>query len=376
MKCKCFIFLEIKSLNLPLLSRLLYLIYLWKVFHTLSKFYKDQNMTKRLLIACLLTTIFPYTNEGYAQNLKNYFEHVKFSYIDISGIGHERGCTRRDPSDVIKVGDTWYVYYTKIYGQAAGYWGTIWYALSKDEGHTWKEQGEILGLGKKGMFDAQATFTPNILFASGKYYLYYTGVKPTPGNERGEFENNSTTDITAIGVAVSLSPGGPFMRKSYAPILKVSVEPEKFDSYRVDDAVLLYRNGLYWLYYKGRSRAHGSGGPRHTQTGVAFSKYPEGPFTKFDYPILPGSHEVMLWQQDTGIARLASLSSTFEYAPDGIDFLSEKLNVKVDNRPVAPGVFRPDLTDPTVKGKGLSWGISMVLNGNECYLTRFELAAE
>ena len=91
---------------------------------------------------------------------------------------------------------------------------------------------------KQGRFDSQATFTPNILYANGKYYLYYTGVKPTPENEKGEFENNSTTDITAIGVAVSDSPDGPFARVTEEPILKVSVESEKFDSYRVDDASL------------------------------------------------------------------------------------------------------------------------------------------
>lgn len=307
------------------------------------------------------------------ESIRETYLKIEFNYDKVSGIGHEKGCTRRDPSDVIKVGDSWYVYYTKIYGRAPGYWGTVWYATSKDEGYTWKEQGEIVGLGKKDMFDSQATFTPNILFANGKYYLYYTGVKPTPGNEKGEFENNSTTDITAIGLAVSYSPYGPFKRVSNEPILKVSVEPEKFDSYRVDDAALLYRNGLYWLYYKGRSRVNGAGGPAHTQMGVAFSKNPEGPFTKFDNPILSGSHEVMLWQEGTGIAALASLSNTFEYTPDGIDFLSNKLGVQVENRPSAPGVFRQDLTNPKIKGEGLKWGISMVMNGDECYLIRYEL---
>ena len=214
------------------------------------------------------------------QALRAYFENAAFTYTEITGIGHEKGCTRRDPSDVIQVGDTWYVYYTKVYGRASGYWGTIWCATSKDEGYSWQEQGEVLGLGEKNMFDSQATFTPNILYAHGKYYLYYTGVKPTPGNAKGAFENNSTIDITAIGVAVADKPEGPFTRLSAQPILKVSPEPEKFDSYRVDDAVLLYRNGLYWLYYKGRSSIHGNQGPRQTQMGAAFSKYPEGPFTK------------------------------------------------------------------------------------------------
>ena len=107
--------------------------------------------------------------------------------------------------------------------------------------------------------------------------------------------------------------------------------------------------------------------------GVAFSKYPEGPYTKFDEPILDGSHEVMLWQQGTGIGALASLSSTFEYAPDGIDFTSNKLGVKVNNRPIAPGVFRQDLTDRRVVGEGLKWGISMVHNGADSYLTRYSI---
>ncbi|XOV93524.1 MAG: family 43 glycosylhydrolase [Bacteroidota bacterium] len=322
----------------------------------------------------LLTSLISYGQD--IASVRNEFSKMKFKYDTITGIGYEKGCTRRDPSDIIKVGNTYYVYYTKVYGVSPGYWGTLWYATSTDEGYTWTEKGEILGVGKENTFDSQATFTPNILYANGKYYLYYTGVKPTPGNEKDEFENNSTTDITAIGVAVSESPDGPFIRVSDEPILKVSVEPEKFDSYRVDDAVLMYRNGLYWLYHKGRGRAHGSGGPVHTQMGVAFSKYPEGPFTKFDNPILSGSHEVMLWQQGTGIGALASLSNTFEYAPDGVDFMSNKLNLKVKNRPIAPGVFRQDLTDPDVVGEGLKWGISLVLNGNDSYLIRYRVEIE
>ena len=307
------------------------------------------------------------------KDLREKLEKVEFNYYKLSGIGHEKGCTRRDPSDVIIVGDTYYVYYTKIYGQAPGYWGTLWYATSTDEGYSWKEEGEILGLGKENTFDSQATFTPNILFANDKYYLYYTGVKPTPDNEEGAFENNSTTDITAIGLAISDSPSGPFTRLSHEPILKVSAEPEKFDSYRVDDAVLIYRNGLYWLYYKGRSRTHGSGGPGKTKMGVAFSQNPEGPFEKFHSPLLSKSHEVMLWQEGTGIGVIASQSNTFEYSPDGIDFVSNELNVSVKNRPFAPGVFRQDLTDSSVRGEGLKWGVSMVHNGAEAYLIRYEV---
>ena len=316
-------------------------------------------------------------NSMFAQPLdiastREIFSKIEFLYDTVSGIGYEKGCTRRDPSDIIKVGGTCYVYYTKIYGRAAGYWGTVWYATSNDDGYNWKEQGEILGVGKKDMFDYQATFTPNILFSEGKYYLYYTGVKPTPGNAKGEFENNSTTDITAIGVAISASPDGPFKRVSEEPILKVSVEPKKFDSYRVDDAALLYRNGKYWLYHKGRSRAHDKEGPVHTQMGLAFSSSPKGPFIKYSKPILPQSHEVMIWQEGSGIGALSSLSSTLEYAPDGIDFTSNQLSVKVKSFPKAPGAYRTDLTSPSTLKKGLTWGISMVMNNDECYLIRYK----
>ncbi|MDR9417296.1 MAG: family 43 glycosylhydrolase, partial [Gracilimonas sp.] len=212
-----------------------------------------------LLLLLLCITSYSAAQNLDSQAVRETYKNIEFSYQEVSGIGFEEGVTRRDPSDVIKVGQTYYVYYTKIPDAepkywGAGYWGaTVWCAKSEDEGYSWTEVGEMLDVGKKDNWDSQAVFTPNIFYSNGKYYLFYTGVKPTPGNEDGEFENNSVTDITAIGVSVSDSPTGPFKRVSEDPILKVSVEPEKFDSYRVDDAALLYRNGLYWLYYKGRS---------------------------------------------------------------------------------------------------------------------------
>lgn len=322
-----------------------------------------------------------WTNVVSAQDIKSHFSSLEYKFTEVNGIGYEKGVTRRDPSDIIKVGDTYYVYYTKIPDAqpkywGAGYWGaSVWCAKSEDEGFSWTEVGQMLDVGEAGQWDSQAVFTPNISFANGRYYLYYTGVKPTPGNANGEFENNNISDITSIGVAVSDSPTGPFRRINQEPILKVSVEPEKFDSYRVDDAAILYRNGLYWMYYKGRSLLGGQGGPAHTAMGVAYSKYPDGPYTKFGKEILERSHEVLIWPQGTGVGAFASLSETFEYAPDGIDFMSNKLAAKVSERAVAPGAFRPDITDPVVVGDGLEWGISMIPNKHECYLVRFELVS-
>ena len=210
------------------------------------------------------------------------------------------------------------------------------------------------------------------MVANSKFYLYYTGVKPTPGRTDGKFENNSINDFTGIGVAVADSPDGLFKRMRKKPIINVSSEAEKFDSYRVDDAALLFRENKYWLYYKGRSLSHGKSGPSQTQMGVAFSENPDGPVEKFDKPILKDSHEVLIWPHRIGVAALASKSSTIEYAPDGKDFISNRLATKVENRPNAPGAFRSDLTNFTKYGNGINWGISMIHNKDECYLIRFE----
>jgi len=301
---------------------------------------------------------------------------IHFNYTNITGIGHEPGCTRRDPSDVILVENTYYVYYTKVYGTSPGYWGTVWCASSRDKGYSWNEEGEVLGKGDHGAFDSQATFTPNIIRANNKYYLFYTGVKPTPDRIDGKFENNSTTDITAIGLAMAESPIGPFTRIYKNPVLEVSGQKENFDSYRVDDSSLLFRDDKYWLYYKGRSRKHGTEGPSQTQMGVAFSKNIEGPYTKYSTPILPESHEVLIWPYKGGVMTLASKSSTLEFAPDGIDFLSDKKAIKVTDRPNAPGALRPELTQLSPNENGIRWGISMVHNGDEAYLIRFDCKTE
>jgi len=307
-------------------------------------------------------------------DIREFFQSREFIFEDITGIGHEVGCTRRDNSDIIKVNGKYYVYYTKVFGRSPGYWGTIYVAVSEDEGRNWTELGEVLAAGEPGQWDSQAVFTPNILFEDGTYYLYYTGVQPTPTNENGEFENNSNNDFTAIGVARSKDPEGPFLRISDEPVLKVSTDHDMFDSYRVDDADLLKWEGQYRLYYKGRKYSDGKSGPAHTKMGVAIAAMPEGPFEKYaGNPVLGKSHEVFVWPQDHGVACLASISSTFEYSPDGLDFITEKLSVKVDKTkyPVAPGAYRPDLTGK--KMSGLTWGISMVHNGNESYLVRWSL---
>ena len=297
---------------------------------------------------------------------------VSFSYSEVTGIGIDSIYNRRDPSDIIKVGNKYYVWYTRMDKPIrSGYWGTIWYATSEDEGHTWKEQGMALGLGAEGAFDSQSVFTPNILVYNGKYYLYYTGVQPTPGNPDKKFEGNSTNDFTGIGVAVADSPESPFKRLPNNLVIAHSEVASDFDSYRVDDASLLVRDGKIWLYYKGRCIEHGKEGPKRTQMGVAMADQPEGPFQKYSKPLIKKGHEVLIWNQNGGIASLASLSKSIHWAKDGLNFTP--LEENLSNIPMAPGLYRPHLENGNTANKIPGWGICMRQSKGEAHLFRYEI---
>lgn len=308
-------------------------------------------------------------------------DSICFEYEDITGVGYMREVSRRDPSDIIKAGSRYYIWYTRIGATTqgkktplynSGYYGTIWYATSMD-GYSWIEKGEALGKGEKEAFDSHAVFTPNILKYDGKFYLYYTGVKPTPGNAENAFENNSETDVTAIGMAVSDNPDGPFERISNEPILKISDDAALFDSYRIDDASLVIKDKAIWLYYKGRSRRYGRSGPGKTRMGVAFADKPEGPYRKYTDPLVDKSHEVLIWNYNGGIASLASINRSINIAPDGLNFSTILENLS--QIPAAPGLYRPHLTDHSIKGLP-GWGISHKSKDGDIFLIRFKIISK
>lgn len=296
---------------------------------------------------------------------------VSFTYSEITGIGQDSIYNRRDPSDVIKVGNKYYVWYSRMDSPITpGYWATIWYATSEDEGHTWKEQGMALGLGEEGSFDSHSVFTPNILAHKGKYYLYYTAVRPTPGNPDKKFEGNHRTDFTAIGVAVSDSPDGPFVRVANNPVIVHSETTSDFDSYRVDDASLLVQGDKIWLYYKGRCIEHGKEGPRKTEMGVAFADAPEGPFIKKG-ALLDKGHEVLIWKEGKGVSCLASISQSINHSEDGLKWSTKFENLK--DIPKAPGLYRPHLEDGNQDVGIPGWGIAMKGRKGLTYLLRYEI---
>lgn len=288
-----------------------------------------------------------------------------FRILKSAVLGEEDGVCRRDPSDVIRVGYTYFVWYTKVrrgpdvFQYPSGYSGEIWYATSLD-GLNWLEQGKALGTGGPAAFDSGGVFTPNILQARGKFYLFYTAVRRPIGADHA----------TAIGVAVGDSPRGPWKKSPTNPVLMPSGDAGQFDSFRVDDACLILREGEYWLYYKGRQIGHT---PAETKWGVAIARRPEGPYQKSNAnPVIGSGHEVLVWPDRRGVAALVGPvgpeKNTIQYAEDGLHF---HVMSHVTAPPMAPGAYRPDAFNGARNARGIRWGIAMQ-NGPNPYLVRFE----
>ncbi|GAA3651367.1 family 43 glycosylhydrolase [Flavivirga jejuensis] len=278
---------------------------------------------------------------------------IDFEFKDISGIGKEEGVMRRDPSDVIKIDNLYYVWYSK--GKiATGYDATIWYATSKD-GYDWEEQGIALDKGKEGTWEGASVFTPNILIAKKKYYLFYTGVsKPYKKGTKGYRPDSK------IGVAVAKSPNGPWKRCKDNPVIFNGKNKEDFDSHLIDDACLITRDGKYYLYYKGRQLGKS---PKFTQMGVAIADKPQGPYVKYENnPVIKGNHEVVVYPLGKGVGAMIgkvgpeNIVRSLQYSEDGFNFSKTH---SVITPPHAAGLYRPEAFTDSGKGELFEWGVQI-----------------
>lgn len=331
---------------------------------------------------------------------------TSFSYYPVIGLPYEEGISRRDPSTVIKVGDTYYMWYTRTpktvapvgYKRAdkekpANTWdmASIYYATSKD-GKKWEEQGLAVAPGPEGEFDDRSVFTPDIMEYKGKYYLYYQAVK-FPYTQRSQ---------NMIGMSWADSPEGPWHRHP-EPVLTPGkkgkwvedsisrahiTEYGDFDSLKVHDPNLIVRDGKIWLYYKAHPMGIGSERKPpygvniqkpypNFSMGVAIAESPEGPFEKHPLnPISASGHEALVWPYKEGVATMITANgperNTVQWAADGINF-EVKSNVTLP--PDAAGLYCPDKYTDTKDGRGFTWGMAHIAQTKDkpfAYLIRFQ----
>ncbi|RMG27001.1 MAG: glycosyl hydrolase [Bacteroidetes bacterium] len=319
--------------------------------------------------------------------------YCEFTTHDLRGdFAFEEGVTRRDPSAVITVGDTYYVYYSRGTGETKGFhtgdpenkvfpWDKceIWYATSQD-GWEWKEQGLAVGRGAPGSFDDRSVFTPEVLVHQGKYILVYQTVKAPYLNR---VKNQ-------VGMAIADAPEGPFVKLEH-PILSPADNGEwlgeednrflvkkqgDFDSHKVHDPTLLFYKNKFYLYYKGeRMGERKTFGGREIRWGVAIADQLEGPYVKSPYnPITNSGHELCIWPYKGGIAALIITDgperNTIQWAPDGINF---EIKSHIRWGPPAAGLVR-ELNTEESPLSALRWGLTHeYVSRNWQRIKRFEL---
>ena len=324
--------------------------------------------------------------------------YSRFTFSPAKGLGLEKGVSRRDPTGVIKVGDLYYVWYTrpptgqpvvgleKATDTLRAYpWdlSDLWYATSPD-GKNWTEQGLAVRRGPKGSYDARCVYTPDILVANGRYYLFYqASADLSQGVSGWDFEDN------VIGMSWADSPDGPWT-KAPQPILKTGPEGA-FDCKHVHDPTLIVREGKYWLYYKGTPggpvRPGDWQGPHKRDKrwgviiawGVAVADRPEGPYVKSKLnPVICGGHECIVWPYRKGVCALlvqGPEKNSLQFAEDGLNFVPKAHGLDV---PRAAGVYRVgNFTDTNkMPGQGITWGLchtsGRIGRNRWNYLVRFD----
>ena len=325
--------------------------------------------------------------------------YTNFLYSRLMGIGKESGVTRRDPSTILKINGTYYVWYTRRAtvgsekdrhtNNVNESWdiprydwdlSEIYFATSQD-GFNWVEQGKAAVRGPRDAFDGRSIFTPDVLMANGRYYLYYQAVD----------HPYRTRTRNVVGMAWSETPEGPWHRWP-EPILRPGKAGKwlgdddtnhvssygEWDSHKVHDPFIICREGKYWLYYKGQPMGWGTEYCRGIHWGVAIADSPYGPFKKSNLnPVTNSGHETCLFPWGAGVLAICNHDGpekdTIQYAEDGIHF---EVVAHVTLPPCAPGPFCADSYSNTDDGRGITWGLAHIateeLKSGNSYIVRFD----
>ncbi len=297
-----------------------------------------------------------------------------FRFSPITGFDYHYGdgtMSRRDPTRVIKVGDTYYMWYTLRVtpdgapARASDCTETIpsvdWdlsdigYATSKD-GFNWVEQGVAVHRPEAPTVGFRSISTPEILVWKGKYYLYYQAF---------EIASGTVGDNCPVAMAEADSPDGPWTRVDKV-ILPVG-EEGSWDQFNIHDPLPVVMNDKIYMYYKADWNYLDESGKKvstyHIRSmGVAVGDSPYGPFVKSPLnPVLSSGHETQLFRFKEGVAAILTRDGnehyTVQYSPDGFNFKQASIGGLM---PDASGLYDPDAFTNTKDGRGITWGICHV----------------
>jgi len=272
--------------------------------------------------------------------------------------------TISQPSNIISQNGFSYVFYVKeplnssISG--SGYGGTIHYAFSRDQGHTWSDQGLLINKGLAGSFDAGGVSKPTVIKVTDAdfFYLYYVGVSDQFTNADGSDMNKTNIGL----VKLLFNEDGPIRLtiklNSGSPVITPSENKGRFDSYRVDDPKVINMNGQTWIYYSGMDKFGGG-----SRMGLVISSDVNSGHVKQNnnHALLDGVPS-LIQKQNIGVLAVFTETQNAWYAEDGIHFQKlknqfptalKKGSANADQAKMSWG-----LTDPLTKGSGFGrWEI-------------------
>jgi len=288
-----------------------------------------------------------------------------YRVTQLKEIGYDKDWMRQDPSNVIRLKETYYIWYAKYKPGTPGYAARIAYATSAD-GLTWSERGWALNEGDKQQWDSYGVVAPYMAVVDGKYYLFYNGTSA----DKHPWIHEKTLRHT--GVAIAESPDGPFKRFSSNPIFSPGPDGA-WDSLLVTDPHVIVRDGKYWLYYKGLDPNRRL--PSKTRWGLATAEKITGPYVRCkDNPITDSGHTVCVWPHRRGVAALVDGAGpnrhTVQYAGDGIHFRVVKRQ-KFVHTGCAP--YDPSAFAGVAYGPGITWGVAQESRRGRNYIVRFDV---
>ncbi len=317
------------------------------------------------------------TYDRYAPTPQQNELYSVFRFSPITGFDYSNGDgrqSRRDPSRIVKVGDTYYMWYTLRVtpaGAPAGAKGCsedipsvdwdladIGYATSKD-GFNWTEQGVAVHRPEAPTVGFRSISTPEILVWGDKYYLYYQAF---------EIASGTVGDNCPVAMAEADSPDGPWKRVDKV-ILPTGGEGD-WDQFNIHDPLPVVMNGKIYMYYKADWNYLDESGTKTKESdryhirsmGVAVGDNPYGPFVKSELnPVLSSGHETQLFRFKEGVAAILTRDGnehyTVQYSPDGFNFKQASIGGLM---PDASGLYDPDAFTNTKDGRGITWGICHV----------------
>ena len=250
-----------------------------------------------------------------------------------------------DPSNIIRHNGEFHCWYTEHYTDTYdAFVDTRLRLMTSADGVAWRDRGVALAPGNEveSPWDAQGVLTAYAVPHDGRFHLFYSAVPAGFESARGGERPVS------IALAVADDPMGPWQRRG--PVFEAS--EDGWDRVHVDDANLIFFEGLWWLYYKGAAPGDS---PKDTRIGVATSENLAGPYERHSAnPLCPG-HALSAWKHRDGVAMVggASAEPVVFWSEDGVQFVPT--GGAFPNQ--STGFYCPANFEPGPNMAGVDWGV-------------------